>query len=71
METTSKGSNVCEIETKASVGTKEAVVFAHNAIMMGVDLRIINPETGEVLFHYENKAVQWVDGDFAKELLIA
>jgi len=69
-ETTSKGSNVCAIETKASVGTKEAVVFAHNAIMMSVDLRITNNETGEVLFHYANKAVQWIDGDLARELLI-
>lgn len=32
-------------------------------------LLITNNETGEVLFQYENGAVKWMDGDFARALL--
>ena len=62
---------MCAIEIKSSVTTRDAVVFAHNAIMMGVDLVITSNETGEILFHYENKAVKWIEGEFAKEMLSA
>lgn len=61
---------MCNVKVKSSAAIQQAVVFAYNAIMMGVDLLITSDATGEVLFHYENKAVQWIDGELARELLI-
>lgn len=33
------------------------------------EITITNPETCEIVFQYENKAIQWADIDFVKRAL--
>lgn len=45
-----------------------------SGILRGIDksdrkIVITDPETGEIVFQYENKAIQWADIDFVNRAL--
>lgn len=63
---------ICNVEIKRSKEMEQysAISEARCAILNNIDGEIIitSNETGEVLFHYDHRAIKWMDGDFARVL---
>lgn len=64
---------MCTIRTTFDAPDYTAYAIA-SGIMKGTDrsgsgITITNPETGEILFQYENGTIRWADIDFVRQAL--
>ena len=56
-------------EAREREGMLSTAARAISANARGYKIEITDNKTGAILFTYENGAVQWIDGNFARELL--